>query len=132
MSFPFTSSEIRELIEKLERLEVWKKQEEAASSSQDPKRGYRRGDPKARAVAAGTSISKSVFPGIPQIARNWVLEKEAGPEFVGPDFPSTSEGPGPVPSLVESQSVFVSWDQMEALNRVHLAYSACYCARVSL
>ena len=132
MSFPFTSSELRDLIERLERLEDWQKKEESSSSSQGAGKGYRRGDPKARAVAAGTSISKTSFPGIPQIARLWTLEKEAGPEFVGSEFRTLDQGPGPVPAIVEEQAVFVAWDQTEALNRVHLAFSAGFWARLAL
>ena len=63
MSFPFTSSELRDLIERLERLEVWQKNQESASSSKGTGKGYRRGDPKARAAAAGTSIPQNFLPG---------------------------------------------------------------------
>ena len=110
MSFPFTSSELRDLIERLERLEVWQKNQESASSSKGTGKGYRRVDPKARAAAAGTSIPKASFPGIPQIARLWTLEKEAGPEFVGSEFRTFDQGPGPVPAIVEEQAVFFAWD----------------------
>ena len=60
------------------------------------------------------------------------MEKEAGPEFVGPEFRTLDQGPGPVPAIVEEQAAFVAWDQTEALNRVHLAFSAGFWARLAL
>ena len=60
------------------------------------------------------------------------MEKEAGPEFVGSEFRTLDQGPGPVPAIVEEQAVFVAWDQTEALNRVHLAFSAGFWARLAL
>ena len=104
MSSPFSSSEIRELISKLESLERWQSEVERSASSTGGK-GYTRGDPKARAAAARPAQPEAVFPAIEQIARNWKLSDEAGPPFVGPAFRSLDEGPGPVPALVEDQAL---------------------------
>ena len=98
MSCPFSAQELRDLITKLERLETWQKQAEASAGSSS--RGYTRGDPKARAKAAGPVLSKPVFPAIPQIAFRFTLVKEAGPEFIGAPFPGVEEGPGPLPALL--------------------------------
>ena len=84
------------------------------------------------ARAAGPVGAQQGFPGIPQLAALWKLEEEAGLEFSGPAFGSVEEGPGPLPDLCEEQCIFVSLNHREALQRVHLAYSAGFWARVSL
>ena len=131
MSSPFSSSEIRDLISKLEKLERWQSEAESSASASKGK-GYSRGDPKARAAAARPAVTESSFPAIAPIARNWKLYEEAGPPFIGQPFRTVEEGPGPVPALVEDQALFVAWDQREGLQRVHLCYSAGFWARVAL
>ena len=130
MSCPFSAQELRDLITKLERLETWQKQAEASAGSSS--RGYTRGDPKARAKAAGPVLSKPVFPAIPQIAFRFTLVKEAGPEFIGAPFPGVEEGPGPLPALLQDQAIFLDCDEREALQRVHLSFAAGFWARASL
>ena len=130
MSCPVTSSEIRQLISRLEQLEVWQREVESTASSSAG--GYTRGDPRARAKAARPIVPKAKFPAIPQIARNFELVKAAGPDFIGKPFPGVEEGPGPIPKLVEDQASFVCADLREAIQRVHLCYSAGHWARSSL
>ena len=124
-------AELQDLIAKLSRLEQWQRDLEFQGSSQASS-AYTRGDPKARARAAGPVGSKRGFPAIPQIAVLWKLEKEGGPEFSGVPFMSLETGPGPLPAICEDQCDFISWDHREALQRAHLAYSAGFWARVSL
>ena len=95
MSSPFSSAELQDLISKLHRLEQWQREVESQRGNQPAKGGYTRGDPKARARAAGPVGAQQGFPGIPQLAALWKLEEEAGPEFSGPAFGSVEEGPGP-------------------------------------
>ena len=132
MSCPLSPGEIRELIRKLQELEEWSSQEHQGTQAAASGKGYRRGDPKARASAAGPTVSCSAFPGIAPLASLWVLAEEAGPPFIGSQAVRVEEGPGPVPALVEDQAVFVCWNQKEALQRIHLAYVAGFWARVSL
>ena len=131
MSSPFSAAELQDLIAKLSRLEQWQRDLELQGRSQASS-AYTRGDPKARARAAGPVGSKRGFPAIPQIAALWKLEKEGGPEFSGTPFTSLDTGPGPLPAICEDQCDFISWDHREALQRAHLAYSAGFWARVSL
>lgn len=55
MSNPFGAAEIRGLISQLEQLEAFQRQLESSQTTQLPEQGYRRGDPRARALAAGSS-----------------------------------------------------------------------------
>lgn len=132
MSIPFGAAEIRGLISQLEQLEAYQRQLESSQTAQPSEQGYRRGDPRARAVAAGPIRPVTVFPAIPPIARLWKVVEEAGPDFIGRPFSSVEDGPGPVPRLVEDQSDFISGDHREDLQRVHLAYSAGFWARVAV
>ena len=132
MSLPFSASELRDLIQKLERLEVWQAEVERSNQASSSAKGYSRGDPKARASAAGSAVSLPAFPAISQIARLWTCTKDAGPAFIGEGWRTVPEGPGPVPPLVEDQAAFVCHDEREGLQRVHLSYSAGFWARVSL
>ena len=132
MSCPLSSADIAELIEKLQKLEVWQKQVEQEQASSSTSRGYRRGDPKARAAAISVQHKESVFPALPVIAQTWKLIEEAGPAFIGEDFGSVEEGPGPVPQLVQDQAIFISWDQKDALQRVHSCYTAGFFARAAV
>ena len=130
MSCPVSFQELRQIITRLEQLEAWQKEAESRSSSSSG--GHNRGDPKARAQAAVASIQHPCFPAIPQIARNFKLVAPSGPEFSGKPFPGVEDGPGPLPRLVEDQACFVCGDQREALQRVHISYSAGFWARSSL
>lgn len=132
MSFPFSSAEIRGLISQLEQIEAYQRHSEQTQSSQPSEQGYRRGDPRARAVAAGPLRPLTVFPAIPPIAQLWKVVEEAGPDFVGRPFSSIEEGPGPVPRLVEDQSEFVSGNSTEALQRVHIAFTSGFWARAAI
>eukprot|EP00435_Cladocopium_sp_Y103_P016193 s2858_g4.t1 len=78
--------EIRELIQKLERLEVWQKEEESRQASASSSSGYRQGDPRARASAARDSVTKPFFPGIPALSCRWTLAEEAGLPYSGKPF----------------------------------------------
>lgn len=132
MSCPLSASEISEVIEKLKKLEVWKRQIEQEQASSSLRKGYKKGDPKARAAAISAPQPKTVFPALPVISRTWSLVEEAGPEFVGRDFEGVEAGLGIVPQLVLDQAVFVSRDQKDALQRVNLCYSAGFFARAAL
>ena len=89
-----------DLISKLEVLERWHSQEEEGRGAQASARGYKRGDPKGRAVAARLPVTKTEFPAILQIARLWELEEDAGPAFVGDTRIEVESGPGPVQPFV--------------------------------
>ena len=132
MSCPLTASEISEVINKLKKLEVWKRQVEQEQASSSSGQGYKRGDPKARAAAISAPQVRTVFPALPVIAQTWNLVEEAGPEFIGKDFDGVESGPGTIPQLVLDQAGFVSWDQKDALQRIHLCYSAGFFARAAL
>ena len=131
MSSPFTAAELQDLISKLHRLEQWQREREQSPQSQ-PSQGYTRGDPKARAAASGALVPRLTFPAIPQIAALWKLEEAEVPAFSGEQFRSLDQGPGPLPKICEDQCVFVSWDEREALQRLNVAYSVGFWARVSL
>ena len=130
MSCPFSSTEIRQFISRLEQLEAWQRESESRASTSSG--GYTRGDPQSHARAAGPIVPKATFPAIPQVSRNFEFIKAAGPDFIGLPFPGVEDGPGPVPNLVQEQSHFICLDQRKALQRVHLCYSAGHWARVSL
>ena len=132
MSCPFTAAELSDLISKLESLQTWQAQLESSASSQPTPGGYTRGDPKARALAAGSGKPKNPFPAIPPIAQVWKLVKEEGSPFIGNTSIEVEQGPGSVPALVEDQASFICVDQREALQRVHICYSAGFWARVAL
>lgn len=132
MGCPLTASEIKDLISKLECLQTWQAQLESGVSSLPTCSGYTRGDPKARALAAGSGKPKNLFPAIPPIAQLWKLVKEEGSPFLGNAAIEVESGPGPVPALVEDQASFICLDQKEALQRVHLSYSAGFWARVAV
>ena len=132
MSDSLTSSEIRNLINRLEHLEAARAQSEAESSNHPGGKGYTRGDPRQRAVAASTSTSPTVFPAIPQIQQLWVCSEEAGPDFIGDTSVRVEDGPGRVPALLEDQADFVCSDSREGLQRVHCAFSTGFWARVAL
>ena len=133
MSRPLSSAELREIICKLERLEVWQKQQETESkASGSQSKGYGRGDPKARAAALLSKTGPPPVPALEHIATRWKITEEEGPPFSGPAFTSIESGPGPLPPVVEDQADFVSWDQREGLQRVHLAFSAGFWGRASV
>lgn len=130
MSCPVSAKDFRDLIAKLEQLEAWRLQVEF--SAEPSSGGYSRGDPKARAKAAGPSVAKPCFPAISQISQLWTLDKEPGLPYTGPPFQGVDSGPGPIPALVADQASFCSRDEREGINRVCLAFSAGFWGRVAL
>ena len=72
------------------------------------------------------------FPAIPGSLSCGRWSREEGPAFVGDPSIELESGPGPVPALVEDQAHFICWDQREALQRVHLSYSAGFWARIAI
>eukprot|EP00435_Cladocopium_sp_Y103_P064646 s2135_g26.t1 len=132
MSCPFTSSELAEFVSKLSRLQEWQAQVESSARSPPAHCSYTRGDPIARAKAAAVRPAAPAFPAIPPLARLWKLVKEEGPPYIGDQSVQAEAGPGPVPALCEDQAVFVCWDQAKAVQRIHLAFSAGFWARVAL
>lgn len=133
MSCPLSSTELRDIICKLERLEEWQKQQETEGKGSNPQpKGYGRGDPKARAAAIQPKVGPPAVPALEHLAVRWKVIEEEGLPFSGPEFTSIESGPGPLPQLVEDQSVFVSWDQKEGLQRVHLAFAAGFWGRSSV
>ena len=99
MSCPLSSAELREIICKLERLEVWQKQQETESkASGSQSKGYGRGDPKARAAALLSKTGPPPVPALEHIATRWKITEEEGPPFSGPEFTSIESGTWPTAS----------------------------------
>ena len=132
---PLSASEIRSLITRLTDLEAWVASRESSAPS-GVQQGYRQGGVADRGrVVPQSQKQVTVFPGIPQLAFGWKLEKEAVPDFKEAfgDLPARClEGPGPVPNWLEDQADFISWDPKEATQRLHLAYSSGFFARIAL
>ena len=78
---PLSASEIRSLITRLTDLEAWVASRESSAPS-GVQQGYRQGGVADRGwVVPQSQKQVTVFPGIPQLAFGWKLEKEAGPDF---------------------------------------------------
>ena len=132
MSRQLASSEILSAIEVLQGLEQILLEQERQAASAQQSRGYRRGDPKARAAAAGPIGSVTTFPAHPIIAERWKVVEEEGLAFVGDSSIRVEDGPGPLPALLRDQADSISRDQKDGLNRADLAFSAGFWARVGV
>ena len=135
-SCPLSSAEVRSLIERLQVLEVWINQQEAAPPVPPSSLGYRQGSAVDRGTAIASQVGSAlpVFPGLPSVAPLFKCLKAEGPVIDQPQLAlrGAETGPGPVPAWIEDQADFICWDQAEGLQRVHLAYSAGFWARVGL
>lgn len=134
---PLALREIRAIILNLEKLEKWLAEREASNTaSQASGSGYRRGGVADRGRVVLQQAQASAFPAIPPVAFGWKLVKEAGPSFqsVYGNIPyrGLEDGPGPVPDWVKDQADFVDWDRRTAEQRISLAFSAGFWARIAL
>ena len=133
---PLTLSEVRAVSKQLKDLEEWLLAREEQSSSSQPK-GSRTGGIASRGKAVFQATPPAFqFPGISQLSWGWKLVKEAGPDFkeTFPDLcvRGLEEGPGSIPTWLEDQADFICSDPREAIQRLHVAYSSGFFARIAL
>ena len=134
---PLTSQEIRAVISNLEKLEKWVAERETSSTAgQSSGSGYRRGGVADRGRVITQQVQAPTFPAIPPVAFGWKLVKEAGPPFQtvygNVPYRGLEDGPGPVPEWVRDQADFVDWNRRTAEQRISLAFSAGFWARIAL
>ena len=78
----------------------------------------------------------SSFPAIAPVAAGWTLVKEAGQSFESVygsvPYRGLEDGPGPIPEWIEDQADFVDRNSKRARQRISLAFSAGFWARIAL